>query len=441
MTNKSLNKKSLVLLVFFATILYFIQPFFSWFVADDFCYMPQVQKEGVFSRMWHDYMTWDGRCISLTYPFSRLGLYFGIYWFGPLLGSILLISTLSMVLYRLQKFNIVNAIVLTALFWLASFNFLSQTLYWSTAVGYILDLSMLYWAFHLFSQWKGTRLQLLIAIPVFFYAGTASPGGVLALLVVLFLQVLNDIVNNQKKDVLKCLLAFGLILIGFLFVVLSPGNANRLVGMDLANLTHIWTIYFNAKLTFSKLWDFNTPVIWGLFGLGLLGSFKLFANFKNANRLKSMILFMFFQKWLIAAIITVVFFIPFPGMHSPRTNIHFVFFMLLYGLDGLIVLYKSDFINSTISKSFKTLTLSLFIIIAASQLFDANYSMNRVAERHDKLSVNKGLPVILTKEDIIKTPTTRRFEDVSTDSSYWLNKCVQHFYGLEYIKFEDAKSK
>ena len=190
MTNKIFHKKSVVVLTIIATTLFFIQPFFTWFVADDFCYMPQIQKEGVFSRMWQDYMTWDGRSISLTYPFSRLGLYFGIYWFGPLLASFTLLITMYLVVKNKTSNTFLSTLVITFVFWLASFNFLSQTLYWSTAVGYILDISMLYWAYLLFSFWKGTTKQYLIAIPVYFYAGTASPGGVIALLFVLVVSAL-----------------------------------------------------------------------------------------------------------------------------------------------------------------------------------------------------------------------------------------------------------
>ena len=432
MTNKIFHKKSVVVLAIIATILFFIQPFFTWFVADDFCYMLQIQKEGVFSRMWQDYITWDGRCISLTYPFSRLGLYFGIYWFGPLLASLTLLITMYLVVKNKTSNIILSTLVITFVFWLASFNFLSQTLYWSTATGYILDISMLYWAYLLFTLWKGTTKQYLLAIPVYFYAGTASPGGVIGLLFVLVLSALYEKRMLKKINTLQYILPLSLIITGFLMVILSPGNSNRLVGMDKANLTHIWTIYFNIKLTFSKLWEFNTPFVWGLFSIGLMGAIQRIKQ--SDSYWQTVIQFLFYNKWLLAAIISVVFFIPFPGLNSPRTNIHFVFFVLLYAVEGFIYLRSHESLNYVFVHFAKRSTFIVFIVVACSQLFDANYSKKKIEERHVKLKSLKGQAVILTTQDRIIAPGTRRFEDVSNDSSYWLNRCVASYYGLEYIK-------
>jgi hypothetical protein len=437
MTSKNLKIHGTLFLAIIAGFLFLLQPFFTWFVADDYCYMPQVQSEGVFARMWHDYMTWDGRCISLTYPFSRTGLFYGVYWLGPLMASVLLLSTIFLILKKINSVNFVNMMVMTGIFWLAAFNFLSQTLYWTTAIGYILDVSMLFWAYLLFSTWKHTVKYFVLAVPVYFYAGTASPNGVLALLLVLIITGIYESWKMKKWDVVKYAVPFLIILTGFLMVVLSPGNANRLVGMEKANLTHIWTIYFNTKLTFSKLWDFNTPVIWMLFTVGFIGAMQKTLLVKNVWG--SIAQFLFSNKWALAALLSVVFYIPFPGLNSPRTNIHFVFFVFLYALESFEQLRtQSEWSNSFLSFTKKAVLL-VFIVIAASQLFDANYSKKRIAERAEKLTSLKGQAVILTDDDRIKAPGTRRFEDVSTDSSYWLNQCVANYYGLKYIKFEEPK--
>ena len=85
-----MNKNTLLALVALAILL--IQPFFTWFTADDFCLIGKVQADGIISNMFHEYLTWDGRSISLTYPVCRLGLWLGKYWVGPMLGTMFMLA-------------------------------------------------------------------------------------------------------------------------------------------------------------------------------------------------------------------------------------------------------------------------------------------------------------------------------------------------------------
>jgi hypothetical protein len=83
----------------------------------------------------------------------------------------------------------------------------------------------------------------------------------------------------------------------------------------------------------------------------------------------------------------------------------------------------------------------VFIVIGSSQVFDARYVKGQLALRDAKLKSLRGQSVVLTEEDFVRTPTTRRFEDLSTDSSYWLNRCVADHYGLKSIKMVDTRKK
>jgi hypothetical protein len=74
-------------------------------------------------------------------------------------------------------------------------------------------------------------------------------------------------------------------------------------------------------------------------------------------------------------------------------------------------------------------------------VFDARYVKGQLALRDAKLKSLRGQSVTLTEEDFVRTPTTRRFEDLATDSSYWLNKCVADHYGLKSIKLVDRRPK
>jgi hypothetical protein len=433
-----------------ALLVLLIQTFYTWFTADDFCLMSAVQQNGLMSNMWHEYLTWDGRSISLTYPVCRFGLWTGKYWVGPMLGTLLLmgIAHLMLLISGLQGQGLrekwQRRITLTAALWLVCFYFSSQTLYWTTGIGYNLDVVMLFMAFYWLKRWKGNRNDYLLGIPIFFYAGTCSPNGVLSLLFALGLQWLYEAWVAKNVIHKKYVFAFAWMLLAFAMVVLSPGNARRMTGWDANNLTHIWTIYFNIKRLLGDLMSQNSPMLWPFLAMGLLGGTLAYRNQNIQGNLWQKLLGMAFQHRLLwAAMISCFFFLPLPGMHSPRTNIQFAMFGVLYGLahlPGLMNLAGERWTEAN-SRFLSQLILMVFIVIGSSQVFDARYVKGKLALRDAKLKSLRGQLVVLTEEDFVRTPTTRRFEDLSTDSSYWLNKCVADHYGLKSIKMIDRRPK
>jgi hypothetical protein len=131
-----------------------------------------------------------------------------------------------------------------------------------------------------------------------------------------------------------------------------------------------------------------------------------------------------------------------PALHAPRTNIQFVFFVFLYGLTGSRALLGSfAALRQKVVNAIQTLVLLVFCMIAGSQLFDARIAKAQLGQREGKLRSLRGADVVLTEADFIRPPFTRRFEDLATDSSYWLNKCVAEHYGLKSIKMIDTRKK
>jgi len=438
------------LMIILTLILLLIQPFYTWFTADDFCLIPAVQQNGLISNMWQEYLTWDGRSISLTYPVCRFGLWTAQYWVGPMLGTLLLlgIAHLMLLISGLQGHGFrekwQRRITLTAALWLVCFYFSSQTLYWTTGIGYNLDVVMLFMAFYWLKRWKGNRNDYLLGIPIFFYAGTCSPNGVLSLLFALGLQWLYEALVAKNAIHKKYAFAFAWMLMAFAMVVLSPGNARRMTGWDANNLTHIWTVYFNIKRLLGDLMAQNSPMLWPFLAMGLLGGTLAYRNQNiQGNVLQKLVGMAYQHRLLLAAIISCFFFLPLPGMHSPRTNIQFAMFGVLYGLTqltGLMNLAGERWTEAN-SRFVSVLILMVFIVIGGSQVFDARYVKGQLALRDAKLKSMRGQSVVLTEDDFVRTPTTRRFEDLASDSSYWLNKCVADHYGLKSIKLVDRRPK
>lgn len=429
-----------------------IQPVYTWFTADDFCFIHRVQHDGLMKNMWNEYLNWDGRSISLTYPVCRFGAWTGLHWVGPLVGTVLL-AIISGLMLRLAgiwgkslKDNIFNLTLLTACLWLVCFYFSSQTLYWTTGIGYNLDIVMLFTALLWLQKKPESTVYYLVGIPIYFYAGTCSPNGVLALLFLLFIQWFYEALihqNNQSKKYLFALLFIG---VAFLMVVLSPGNAKRMTGWDWRNLTHIWTVYFNIKTILGNLVAYNSPMLWPFLLIGVWGALlwkKANAEINTAGVFKSLVFHVYAHRFVFAAILCFLFFLPLPGMNSPRTNIQFAMFAVFYGLSNWVNIGKSleGKVSGNQLQSLELIILGVFIITAGSQAFDARYVKGQLKQREAKLNYLKGQDVVLTNNDMVRTPTTRVFEDLATDSGYWLNRCVADHYGLKSIKLIDTAEK
>lgn len=436
------------LLALAALLVLLIQPFYTWFTADDFGLIRPIQQAGLFGNMIEMYSTWDGRSISLTYPVCRFGLWIGKYWVGPMLGTLLLLILSWMMLnaFKVKSINRITAAVqsisLAAALWLAFFNFSSQTLYWTTGVGYIMDLVMLMGALWLYNVWKPTLRYYLLGIPVYFYAGTCSPNGVFALLLILASEQMYQIVNKKEKGWSRFGFAIALIIPALLLVIFSPGNARRMTGMSSENLIHIWTIYFNIKWLFMNLWKYNTIIAWVMLSVGLIGALKQTFEKEISGFLNKMVVAIYYHRYLAAALLAFIFFLANPGFHAPRTNIQFVFFVFLYGITGATNFFgESKTYYEKLIPLLQTVTLVVFSVIAASQVFDARFAKKQLDQRDVKLRSLLGKDVVLTEDDFVRPPYTRRFEDLATDSSYWLNKGVADYYGLKSIKMIDRRPK
>lgn len=443
-------EKLLLYLALLGAVIFFIQPLYTWFVADDFPYLMKVQRTGIFGNMWQDYKGWDGRSISLTYFMSRIGLYYGKYWVGPMIASLMVLVT-SILTLKLadirfsSKTSYFSAImVLTGFYWLVSFNFSSQTLYWTTGIGYNLDLILLLFAAWLLKTWRqGIPFYILAAIAGF-YAGTVSPNGVLALLFVLVISWMKEVIIDKKPVHFKYGFMFVFIVAGLMVVLMAPGNGKRLGAMDRANYTHIWTIYFNLKLMFSHLWKYNTALLWMGMLAGVAGAWMELKNTRrNANGIiAKVVACAYAYRWMIAAGIAFIFFLIYPALHSPRTNIHFAVFMVVFIVTQLknMMSVTNQNVNDVFVKTGLAVLL-IFVVIGASQAFDARYVKGQMFARDQKLKNLAGTDVVLTSEDVIRPGMTRRFEDVSGDTTYWLNQGVAKYYNLKTIRMELKKEK
>ena len=118
-------------------------------------------------------------------------------------------------------------------------------------------------------------------------------------------------------------------------------------------------------------------------------------------------------------------------------------FTALYGLSYLPQIIKSleNEVSINQLQQLGLVIMGIFILTAGSQVFDARYVKGQMKLRETKLKSLKGEDVVLSNNDMVRTPATRVFEDLATDSSYWLNRSVAEYYGLKSIKLVDTAVK
>lgn len=420
-----------------AIVLFLIQPFLTWFNSDDYCLIPKLKAYGMWQCMYDDYLNWDGRSISITYIVSRLGLLFEIYWLGPLIGSVLMaLSAYFIVKAQTHTRAIYSYMDVIILIWLGSFYFISQTLYWSTGIGYTFEMFII--ILSAFFLRKDDTNTYLLKVPLFFILGSFSPNAVMALLVVIAIDSLSLSFKKDRKKLILNIIYICLILVGVVVVIMAPGNKNRLP-QDVAireNLTNPYQILANIKWLIESLFQFNTPITWILILVGIMGAIINFNDLKKVHTTKSKLIVHFLStyKWLIAAFISVFAFLPFPGYfaYSPRINIHFFTFILLFSSVHFGSFYNH--INKVFITKINTLMSVCFITIITFQSYDAYITKGMMAERIKFFKSHKGEVIQLEMNQLINPPTTRKFQDVEINSSYWLNLCTSDYFGLKSIK-------
>jgi hypothetical protein len=425
-------------------ILQFAQnAFYVWSWGDDYLIKVILQKTTVINFLINDYVSFDGRSLSLVYFISRFGLSTQTTAFATIVASAMFFVCaiiLTLILQNKTKVKpaefFINAVFFTAVLWLCSFNSLHQTLYWQTGMLYVVEVFLFYVVYYLLNFTKIHSYWLFILSII---AGIASPGAVLAILLVLMIEYFSNNESSVRKRHLGSILGFS---IGLLIVIASPGNFYRLQmegGMDQKAFSDIHEMYFRLNQFFNQIIDVNTPMLWVIMiiGIALMVSIN---KFGEPNRSFSKNLYNY--RWLIAAFITLAFYLPrvLYYLSSPRLNIHFVFFMVLFftlHLAEFRVKYLNDF-----NKYLHIILLpviGLFVVIGFYQLRGSKHCYGKMAKRIELYKVNKNKDLVLKANDLIGPPGTKEFIDIVYDTTDALNKGVASYYELNSIRKEEYR--
>jgi hypothetical protein len=322
------------------------------------------------------------------------------------------------------KEGFVLSMFFVSILWLMGFYSHYETLYWQTGMLYIVEVFLLYLSY-LVSHSENTHIALKCLIC--FIAGIASPGAVLALIFVFLVEIWYTKNTQLKWSVL-------LTFLGLLVVLLAPGNAMRFKlegGVDAKAFGNIHELYFRLHQFIDKFFYLNTPMVWIIVLSGVL-----LLLYNNKHHTKSKLALIYNYRWLIAAFLSILFYLPRLKYYitSPRLNIHFVFFTMMF-----FVLQLAQFLKENPGAFDQYFSFfywpvnALFIVIAFYQLWGSAFCYKKMAVRENLYRSYEGQNLILKANDIIGPPATREFIDIDTDSTNFNNESVAQYYKLKSI--------
>lgn len=440
-----MNFKSIFL--FLLALVGFLQfaqnAFYVWNWGDDYLIKVILQKTSVINFLINDYFTFDGRSLSLGYFISRFGLSTQMTAFATIVASGLFFGCaiiLTQILNGKIKLKSADFFIYTVFFtgvlWFCSFNSLYQTLYWQTGMLYVVEVFLFYAIYYLLNYSKIHSFGMFILSII---AGLASPGAVLAILFVLIVEYFSKKEALFRKRHLTSILGFSL---GLIIVLAAPGNINRLQkegGLDQIAFSDIHELYFRLSQFFNQFIAINTPMAWVILFAGI--ALMIFIN-KGFETRMSFLRRLFNYRWLIASFITIAFYFPRIQYYlsSPRLNIHFVFFIVLFFVSYLAEFrahHLMDFNNYI--QIILLPVLCLFVVIGFYQLRGSKHCYGKMAKRLELYKASKNKDLVLKSNDIIGPPITKEFIDILYDTANALNQGVANYFELKSIRKEEYR--
>lgn len=427
-------------LSFFALLVFALNAFCVWNWGDDYLLKVRFMTTSPMAFLLRDYFVFDGRSLSPGYIISRICLNGSFPWMATAIASLFFYFSayLMTVLIAIQKpLTAIERFVLSAVFtgilWLSGFFSHFETLYWQTGMLYVVEVAIILTAYtYLHLARPNTMFLWLLS----FIAGMASPGAVIGLLFVLFSEYKLADSNRHKSSTRIAIIGF---VAGLLLVVLAPGSHSRFEyegAWDDFAFSNIHNLHFRLTQFLEQFFELNTPMVW----LSILAASLLaIDNLKTSEKQVSYFRVVYEFRWLIAAFISVLFYLPRMMYYiaSPRLNIHFYFFCTIFLAQQLAQwrrqytdLYKKFF------EVFQIPVLLTFLFLAFHQLWVSAFCVKKMESRIRHYRQHQGENLVLKANDLIGAPTTREFIDVTYDSSYSVNRAIAQYFGLKSIRKE-----
>jgi hypothetical protein len=428
------------------------------------------------------YLNWDGRGLSLAGFLQYALLKYASNTINIVVWSIVFCCN-SFVFYKIvmlelehhirnsKKYTFILYAFLTVVLWLGMSSHISQTVYWATGGVYIcgclLGNCLIYTILTVIkkdlTKLSGLQKSVLFIFVCFlgFVAGSTAQNLVPAFFLFFILQYIisYNIIRFQGFVHRLYITGFITMLLGALFLFIAPGN------------------YLRARLGPNSMhWDCLQMLYHGLYTLsyyvyksialiisGSIAAYVLYLTSMNNdisrseskrsslfNEIKRSNLYDFINiyKWLFVALATILPFVFISDFVSARTSIFFMnflcLFMLIRPFKLLVkpqntgqVIQSSTIFSPKSSLKFMLIVFIVHLIIITKQISSAYTLKVKIMQRYaffDRTE-NKGKNIVVfpIKQSV---PITMKFDDISSDSCFWINKTFARYYSLHtvYVK-------
>jgi hypothetical protein len=441
-----INDKVILLLSIFSIFFILTLCVNTFYWSDDYAFLLDLNKNGVIKHCVSWYFEWDGRTLTLGGFIQALGLLYLPIELLTFCWSVCFLASCVLAFYIINeeldfgkqqlkiKLLVITSIMMT--FWLSSYTFLAEVIYWG--VGGYYSLILLIGAIWIFWYLKIKKNEAKISKKIGFIffsilAAASTQNLTISLIVLVLLTMLIDLLESNKKNMLFNLIVFISLFSGLLYITLAPGNWLRMntvkneLGLSLEVLVKNYFLilyYYLSRATLLLPLSFlcGTSIALTCFSYNKNNTIKWIKfSFKTnvCNLLKN-------TKWLLVALSSIFPFVVFPELATFRTTIYFMYFVFIFiiiiilKIAKMLFVYeenKSSIISNVISKSF-----FLFIIFGTISFTYTNFSKGlilkkAILERESKLKDPEKDAVELKIIDKVLIPKCYEFYDFSLDNS------------------------
>jgi len=428
---------------------------FTSFSGDDYCIKGQLSETSILDLSWAEYLNWDGRRLSIP-SFVQLGFlsylpaeFITFFWGLCFIGTSFFICKILSIenpSFQENGLSISTLGMMCVVLWLGMWKFIPDIIYWPTGGAY--SLSGLLGIFWLYAFLRGLKSNTFSAQKCFLIfllsilCGNNSHNFLTGVIVLCLIELgYHWFVNRNKNAAIYILCAlFGLIAAAFI-VFSAPGNYARLNALPHSDISPKLIFHYLVVLTKHAYWLWALPClcialilisgnrfdsIMSGFLISIKNIFRVFKSWRN------FLIALYENKYLITALATMLVFATAYSFSVPRTGLFLALFLVIYIFQKGWKASRDN--NSKIFYYGKIILFGGFLILISAQTYKANPLKNKLSEREKFMVQRKGIDVSIRAIDKKEIPLALTFTDISSDSSYWVNRCVAKYYGLKTVR-------
>jgi hypothetical protein len=412
-------------------------------------------------------MQWDGRFLSLGAFLQSFSIKYLPHELSTLMWtSFFIISSYLFVEIILLEINITNQIIrdkliftamFASVFWIGMKSHIAETVYWATGGVYAFSncIGLLY-AFTLVCLRNNKAntcniFSYLYLLMLSIVSGMLSHSLTPALWVLLFFNWIDSrYFIKRRQDIMFLLAAIGLAL-ATAIVFFAPGNFVRAahikdsleMKLDVLAENYIRVLIYYCQLSTLLV---CLSIIFGFVFYYIKQPNAYFyrnINYCNNNGMNFLRCLLIIGKYFCATLATIVPFIVIPNVAVPRASIFFMTFLTLFMTITIIC------INDLLSKwnwavfQFRPIAYIIVLLLYFVQLVivgsQLHYGLNikhqiSIREQYLMTPELKNSDVVLPPMKLSHIPFSLRFNDITSDATYWINQAVANYYGLRSIR-------